>query len=437
MIKQTNILFIPKIIILIVMMAVISQSSFSQEGWYQQASGTTANLKSVFFTDVNTGFAVGESGTIIKTTNGGSNWNQYIGVPNEFFNSIHFIGQTGFIVGGYNSAIIFKTTDGGNFWIDMSTFANYGLNSVFMTSSSNVHIGGNGKILRTTNGGLNWEIRNYDSTNAGISRRFRTIQFIDSLNGFIGGYTLWVGHYVGLFWVTNNGGISWSPSGLQPFLTSAYFLNSTTGYGTSTTYGACCPSYYIDKTTNAGANWVRSLPDSNRFFNSVKFHNSSTGYASGFKSGGNCSIFKTTNLGSNWYEQYTPSAGSLNSIFLIDALTGYAVGNSGTILKTTNGGTSSVISTSNEVPDKFKLYQNYPNPFNPITKIKFQIAKAGNAKLIVFDVTGREIEKLVDQDLKPGIYEVSFDGNNLSSGVYYYKLIMEGYSEVKRMVLVK
>src|SRR5690606_29028162 len=102
-----------------------------------------------------------------------------------------------------------------------------------------------------------------------------------------------------------------------------------------------------------------------------------------------------------------------------------------------NGGTTAITTLSSTIPLEHKLDQNYPNPFNPITKIKLQIAKSGNAKLTVFDVTGRVIEKLVDQDLKPGIYEVSFDGKNLSSGVYYYKLIMEGYSEVKRMVLIK
>jgi hypothetical protein len=90
-----------------------------------------------------------------------------------------------------------------------------------------------------------------------------------------------------------------------------------------------------------------------------------------------------------------------------------------------------------EVPDKFSLEQNYPNPFNPSTKIKFQILKSGIVKLAVFDVLGREIQVLVNQLLSPGTYEADFDGSNLPSGVYYYKLESEEFSVTKKMVVLK
>ena len=86
---------------------------------------------------------------------------------------------------------------------------------------------------------------------------------------------------------------------------------------------------------------------------------------------------------------------------------------------------------------KFSLLQNYPNPFNPKTKIKVEIAKLGNVKLVVYDILGREVAKLVNEKLKPGTYEVEFDGNNYSSGVYFYKLITNDFSEVKKMLLIK
>lgn len=93
-------------------------------------------------------------------------------------------------------------------------------------------------------------------------------------------------------------------------------------------------------------------------------------------------------------------------------------------------------------PDKFKLYQNYPNPFNPTTNIKYQIAKSCLVKLKVYDNLGREVAALVNEYQKTGVYEVQFPGNlavygKLSSGIYFYKLETENFTEVKRMVLIK
>ncbi|MBK9332989.1 MAG: T9SS type A sorting domain-containing protein [Ignavibacteria bacterium] len=89
------------------------------------------------------------------------------------------------------------------------------------------------------------------------------------------------------------------------------------------------------------------------------------------------------------------------------------------------------------VPSSFNLYQNFPNPFNPATSIKFDIAKKGNVKLVVFDILGRELSTLIKESLNPGTYQVSFDGNNLSSGVYFYKLSTDSFTEIKRMIMAK
>ncbi len=98
------------------------------------------------------------------------------------------------------------------------------------------------------------------------------------------------------------------------------------------------------------------------------------------------------------------------------------------------------ISTS--VPDNFSLYNNYPNPFNPTTIIKFDVpanvrSETSNVKLIVYDVLGRQIAVLVNQNLKPGNYEVNFDASNYPSGIYFYKLESADYVNTKKMVLVK
>jgi len=91
----------------------------------------------------------------------------------------------------------------------------------------------------------------------------------------------------------------------------------------------------------------------------------------------------------------------------------------------------------NTIPEKYCLFQNYPNPFNPITKIKYQIAKLSYVKLVVYDALGRQLETLVNEQLKPGTYEVDFDDRGYPSGVYFYKLDAEGFSSVKKMILLK
>jgi hypothetical protein len=89
------------------------------------------------------------------------------------------------------------------------------------------------------------------------------------------------------------------------------------------------------------------------------------------------------------------------------------------------------------IPDKYSLSQNYPNPFNPATNIKFSIIKTEHIKLAVYDITGREVQTLVNETVMPGTYETSFDGSLLTSGIYFYKLITNDYTETKRMVLIK
>ena len=91
----------------------------------------------------------------------------------------------------------------------------------------------------------------------------------------------------------------------------------------------------------------------------------------------------------------------------------------------------------NPIPETYNLGQNYPNPFNPTTTISFNIPLQSNVKLYVYDILGREVAKLVNQELNPGNYNILWNAQNLSSGVYFYKLIASGFVETKKMVLLK
>jgi subtilisin family serine protease len=93
------------------------------------------------------------------------------------------------------------------------------------------------------------------------------------------------------------------------------------------------------------------------------------------------------------------------------------------------------ISTS--IPVKFNLSQNYPNPFNPSTRIKFALPKSEFVNIKIYDILGKEISTLVNENLTAGYYEVEFNANNLSSGMYFYKFESSTFTDVKRMVLIK
>ncbi len=106
-------------------------------------------------------------------------------------------------------------------------------------------------------------------------------------------------------------------------------------------------------------------------------------------------------------------------------------------------GTINSVKKDNSVPDNFALYQNYPNPFNPSTTIKFGITNSGNVTLKVYDELSREVKSIVDEFMNKGTYEITLDGNDLASGVYFYKLTLENgensgiSSIIKKMLLVK
>ena len=112
------------------------------------------------------------------------------------------------------------------------------------------------------------------------------------------------------------------------------------------------------------------------------------------------------------------------------------------ITVTYQAGSIGIRQISTAVPDGFYLYQNYPNPFNPSTIIRFQIKDSRFVSLKVFDILGKEVATLVNEKLHSGIYEVpfsinQFSNNQIPSGVYFYRLSTDGFSETKKMLLIK
>ncbi|MBK9333343.1 MAG: T9SS type A sorting domain-containing protein [Ignavibacteria bacterium] len=128
-----------------------------------------------------------------------------------------------------------------------------------------------------------------------------------------------------------------------------------------------------------------------------------------------------TDFSACWQSSYVPTTG-LQGNFAVTRI------NSNIIVGLNN---------NNEIPDRYDLEQNYPNPFNPVTLIKYSIASSENVKLKVYDILGNEVMTLVNSKQNAGIYEMEFDGSNLSSGIYIAKLTAGNYSRQIKMILSK
>ena len=98
---------------------------------------------------------------------------------------------------------------------------------------------------------------------------------------------------------------------------------------------------------------------------------------------------------------------------------------------------TSVGQLASQVPLQFSLYQNFPNPFNPSTTIKFELPKSSHVSLAVYDILGRELSLLVNERRNAGGYEVKFDGSNLASGVYFYRLEAGDFVQTKKLLILR
>ena len=406
----------------------MSFSLFSQTGWFQQNSGTSfINMYDVKMINANTAFVAGYYpdgyGWVYRTTNAGINWSVSYQTQNPL-NGIEAVSfssaTTGTAVGGGifgNGSFIVRTTNGGTSWFTQTTGTNFYHLAVQMIDANTGFISGySGTIFKTTDGGSSWTPQT-----SGITRRLYGISFINANLGTVVGDT-------GTILRTTNGGTSWTTqtAGTNASFYDITMLDANNGMAVGI-------AGTILKTTNGGANWLQLISGVTLPLRALSLINLNLCYAVG-DSG---KIIRTTNGGTTWSFQNSTLSQNLRGISFIDTNTGTAVGDNGKIIRTTNGGITFIQPISNEIPNKFSLSQNYPNPFNPETKIVFRIAHFGFVTLKIFDVLGREVAALVNEELKPGSYEVNWNAANYPSGVYFYSLTTEGFAETRKMVLIK
>ena len=430
-------------LILIVFILFFSSAGFQDRntsGWYQQwfPNLNGSSITSITFLDSLTGCAVTNTnslleGYILRTSNGGDNWSivyTYKPVASSIsFNKIAFADtNTGFATVNYYPC--FKTTNAGLNWFIVGN-SDWGaadlavINKDTLLSVNSSGLGGG--VYRSTNGGTSWQIIWGGGGNGMPSR----IYMFDKNLGFTMSSS-----YMRR---TTNGGFNWTIIAGESFL-GMQFLDSITGWKTFDG---------IKKTTNGGLNWfTQQLPNlPHSYLNTNLFIvNKDTVWMVGDEVT-NAPIYKTTNGGLNWGFQRTDTSIHISVYTFIQFANdkfGWAYSryyNSG--IHTITGGNDTTFYTgiNNNVfisPNEFNLYQNYPNPFNTETVIRCQLSVASNVSIKVFDVQGREVQNLVEKRLNPGVYEYIFNGNNLSSGIYFYTLyVNDNLIETKKMTLLK
>jgi photosystem II stability/assembly factor-like uncharacterized protein len=416
-----------KTLTLIICLTLVSGFAFSQ--WVQQNQLSTSNdLNSIIFTNSNTGYAVGEYGAIIKTTDGGITWSTLSsGTPSDLISVFFPDVNTGYAV-GENGAVI-KTTDGGITWTTLSSGTNASLNSVFFTDNNTGYAVGDIEhfraiILKTTDGGGTW------ASDTILTRTLLSVYFIDKNTGYSVGWDISK---------TVDGGATWNTIIVTEniVLNSVFFPDYNVGYAV----GGWRGQGTIIKTIDAGETWVTLLSGISAPLYSVFFTDINTGYAVGgnrnslLRGGlliGDCGskqiILKTIDGGNKWTKLKCVTNEQLNSIFLTDANTGYAVGENGTILKTTNGGGFPTVVENGSLELTISIY---PNPATNKVSIETKSNLQEETIVCIFNMNGA----ILQQDKFQSQNLVEMDVSTLAKGIYLLKIQTKAGVETKKLVV--
>jgi photosystem II stability/assembly factor-like uncharacterized protein len=389
-------------------------------------AATNAWLTSTHFVDAYTGWAVGYyGGAIVKTTDGGENWFQQTSNTSDALRSTYFIdSNNGWAVGGYihgndSSSTILNTTDGGDTWVHQTPPFMAVYESVFFVNNSTGWAVGRGidtgVIIKTTNSGAEWVIKKSNPDGG-----FTDVFFADNNIGWVTGDSLYK---------STDGGERWI--GLEGYYKKIHFIDQSVGWAIK--------RHEILKTTNGGEDWNIQYSTNNDIdLNDVYFVDENYGWVVGWNLGAESIILYTTNGGLDWVHQWSGTSNTLFSVYFTDNNNGWIVGGGGTILHTTNGGVSFIEETEiAEIPTGFYLSNNFPDPFNPTTRIRYSIPQTSQVVITVFDILGNEIETLVNEERPVGTYEITWYAENLTSGVYFYRLQVRNFIETKKMLLLK
>ncbi|MBE2217364.1 MAG: T9SS type A sorting domain-containing protein [Ignavibacteria bacterium] len=339
----------------------------------------------------------------------------------------------------YTNGAISRSTNGGINWsgITSGLSGNFAFVTPYIVCRSNpnvMYIAGN-NIFRSTNGGTSW-------ANTG-ALPYNALSMDASATGtdtvYVGVIPVSAGQPA-LIYRSVNGTAFANISGSQ--LPSRYptdiHVNPNNAADVYVTMGGFS-SGHVYRTINAGVTWNNisgNLPDVPHQTVCIDPQ-----YPANIYVGNDLGVYASSNGGSSWFEFRTGMPYAL----VFDLAVVYPSRNiravthgNGVYERDLMSNIVGITQVNGEVPKQFALGQNYPNPFNPETKIRFVIPEAGFVQLKIYDVAGRTIEMIVNKQLSPSIYDVTFDGTKYTSGLYFYQLTSDGkIVDTKKMCLVK
>lgn len=345
-------------------------------------------------------------GAVYLTTNNGLNWNNTGLNGNPSVNSL--VTGNSNVYAGTDIGVYFTTTNGQN-WTQAGALP---YAHCLAVSGSTVFAGSSGVYL-TTNNGQNWTLTGL----VGIT--------VYSL--VINGSTIFAGTYNNGVYRSTDNGSNWTNVGLTLLNIRSIVINGSNVF--AGTYG----NNGVYRSTNNGNNWTQTSLN-NRSILSLAI--SGTNIIAGSDTSG---VYVSTDNGINWVQKNEGmNARRINAILLTpNYIYAGTDPNGGNLYRRISAEIIGIEMINSIMPKSYSLSQNYPNPFNPVTQIEFDITKQTFTKLTVYNSIGIEVSVLVNKELKTGKYRVDFDGSNLSSGVYFYRLETEDFSNTKKMIILR
>jgi len=430
-----------KILFGILLLIICQNNSLPQGTWERLNSPTDENLSSVYFVDSLYGWAAGNSGTIIHTSNGGDDWIIQDSKTENNILDIFFLDRNlgwavtwevfNFPFGTY----VLRSTDGGLNWnSSTSPVESIFSQCILFQDSLNGWMGGKHfPIVRTTDGGNTWSEAEIDSSTYATFPVY-DIQFYNSKIGYASGGVF---DCCGIIWRTTNGGDYWyaldTPYVAPEPIYQLYTKDSLNVIGVGGDFESWGFGVGMINTSDGGAEWEFEYIGISGVAWDIDFR---TDYEAWAPLGGEQKLIYSFDDGSNWTSISTPDSIIIFKMIFTDSLHGFGVGSDGAIIKYKPDTATSIISLKHRIPEAFYLEQNYPNPFNPSTCVQYTIGNRQFVQLKVYDVLGNEVATLVNKELAAGSYEINFHAGQLSGGVYFYTLSAGNYFSSKKMILL-
>lgn len=386
----------------LIVLLIFSSSLHAQ--WVKCSGFSNEDVRSLITFGNNIYAGTIDKGVYISSDNG-INWTR-TSLNNITVWAFAAIGNSLFV--GTDGSGVFKSTNNGTSWTQ--TLLNNKPVLSLTTLGENIFAGTvNNGVYLSTNSGTSWT-----QTSLGNKQILALTTYGNNLYAAIAHEGIYLSTNLGTNWVkTTFPGDAWS------------FTKNDNNLFAGGFYGG------VFLSTNAGSSWSQITLDGTTVYSMAA--SGSNIFAGTYQSG----IFLSQNNGVNWQEinQGLPAGITVKSIQVKDGFV--FAGTEQGVWRRLMSEITGVEKISSEVPSKYCLHQNYPNPFNPSTKIRYELEAQSHVKLKITNILGETIIDAINEIKNPGSHEYEFNASSLSSGIYFYQLVLGNYSEIKKMVLLR